>query len=143
MHPAKKQYYARIESFRTWPKQQKPDSLAGAGFFYFGVTDRVRCFFCSVQIKDWQPNDDPYQLHLRFSPKCKFIRQVIFLICQSDEKKRTKYFNEDQSLMEELKSMQESLKVTPTLLYYEFFLLFYSFGLFFLNFVPDAAGLGW
>ena len=39
-------YDKRLESFTHWPKHHpmKPESLAGAGFYYTGFSDKLRCF---------------------------------------------------------------------------------------------------
>lgn len=38
----------RLESFADWPVSAPviPTNLAGAGFYYTGQGDRVRCAFC-------------------------------------------------------------------------------------------------
>jgi len=77
-HPAFRMHYARLESFKDWPQSsQSPADLAKAGFYYFGVKDMVKCFFCNGGLKDWTAGDDPYQDHVRWFPKCQFIRQLM------------------------------------------------------------------
>ena len=69
----------RIDSFSRWPsvKKQKPDELAKAGFYYNGVVDEVTCFFCNGGLSDWQQNDVPIEEHVRWFPKCPYVRQLM------------------------------------------------------------------
>ncbi len=78
-HPDFQMHHARLESFRSWPSHlsQRPEELARAGFYYFGVKDMVKCFFCNGGLKDWAWGDDPCQDHVRWFPKCQFIRQLM------------------------------------------------------------------
>jgi hypothetical protein len=78
-HPAYTLYQTRLESFKEWPAtlSQQPADLAKAGFYYFGIKDMVKCFFCNGGLKNWDHNDDPFQDHVRWFPKCQFIRQLM------------------------------------------------------------------
>lgn len=78
-HPGFRMHHVRLESFRGWPTSlsQQPKDLARAGFYFFGVKDMVKCFFCNGGLKDWAAGDDPYQDHVRWFPKCQFIRQLM------------------------------------------------------------------
>lgn len=78
-HPAYSQYETRLESFKDWPStmSQHPSDLAKAGFYYFGIKDMVKCFFCNGGLKNWDHNDDPYQDHVRWFPKCQYIKQLM------------------------------------------------------------------
>jgi hypothetical protein len=78
-HPAYAQYQARLDSFRDWPAtlSQQPSELAKAGFYYFGIKDMVKCFFCNGGLKNWDYNDDPFTDHVRWFPTCQFIRQLM------------------------------------------------------------------
>jgi baculoviral IAP repeat-containing protein 7/8 len=66
---------ARLASYKDWPKSfpQKPDVLARAGFFYTGIGDRVICFQCGMGLKDWDPKDDPFEQHIKWSISCQFL----------------------------------------------------------------------
>lgn len=87
----------RIQSYQSWPPSlsQKPQELAEAGFFYIGkgkclinswfflnvsplaihlgTGDHVQCFFCDLGLKSWEPSDDPWREHARWSPACAFL----------------------------------------------------------------------
>ena len=66
---------SRMKTFSTWPKQMnpKPDELAKAGFFYEGVSDTCRCFFCGVIVHNWEIKDEAFEEHLKHSPKCHYL----------------------------------------------------------------------
>lgn len=78
-HPEYAQYESRLESFKEWPASmsQQPADLAKAGFYYFGIKDMVKCFFCNGGLKNWDHNDDPFQDHVRWFPTCQYIRQLM------------------------------------------------------------------
>ena len=78
-HPAFSTYEARLESFGDWSPNhaQKPSDLAKAGFYYYGIKDMVKCFFCNGGLKNWEKDDDPYQDHVRWFPKCQFVKQLM------------------------------------------------------------------
>lgn len=62
-----------------WPVnriKQTPRSLADAGFFYTGYSDRVRCFHCGGGLWNWQDDDDPWVEHARWFPNCAYVMLV-------------------------------------------------------------------
>lgn len=71
-------YQARLESFQEWlPKHnQDPSELASAGFFYYGISDQVECFYCEGRLHEWKAEDDPWVDHASLFPECGFIRLV-------------------------------------------------------------------
>lgn len=68
-------FEARLVTFETWPAsaQQKPADLAEAGFFYMGVEDKVKCFFCEKKLVKWRRTDDPWLEHIKHQPTCHFV----------------------------------------------------------------------
>ncbi|RLU20221.1 hypothetical protein DMN91_006828 [Ooceraea biroi] len=67
----------RLQSYKDWPcPWMKPERLAAAGFYYTGESDKVKCFECSVEICQWQRDDNPMVDHHRWSGKCRFVRNV-------------------------------------------------------------------
>lgn len=44
--------------------------LAKAGFYYFNLTDHVKCAWCQGVIAKWEIGDNPFTEHLRFFPNC-------------------------------------------------------------------------
>lgn len=65
----------RLKSYQTWSIffEQKPPTLAKAGFYYKGFKDCVQCFFCSGCLYHWEPNQDPWIEHARYFPNCGFL----------------------------------------------------------------------
>ena len=78
-YPDYSTYSSRLLSFRSWPKflrgPNKQD-LARSGFVYTTVGDKVTCFSCGMTMKDWEPTDDAYKEHLRWSQNCIFAHMV-------------------------------------------------------------------
>ncbi|XP_008557841.1 death-associated inhibitor of apoptosis 1-like [Microplitis demolitor] len=67
---------ARLRSFTNWPlARPQPRRLAAAGFYYTGVIDSVKCFFCGVEICMWE-EDDPVSEHQRWRGSCRFIHNL-------------------------------------------------------------------
>ena len=58
-------YDKRLESFAYWPKghPMRPESLAGAGFYYTGFSDKVRCFCCELTLHQWEVFDCALEQH--------------------------------------------------------------------------------
>ncbi|KAK3585594.1 hypothetical protein CHS0354_036780 [Potamilus streckersoni] len=67
----------RVASFTNWPphKQQTPDQLAKAGFFYAGISDNVKCFFCDGGLRNFDARDDPWVEHAKYFPTCRYLLQ--------------------------------------------------------------------
>lgn len=65
-----------MRTFRDWPPalKQQPLELADAGFYYIGLSDQVKCFYCDGGLRNWQPEDDPWVEHARWFSKCVFVR---------------------------------------------------------------------
>lgn len=72
-HPAMSQYKARLDSFATWTYPINKETLAKAGFYSTGVQDSTKCFYCGGEFKEWNSKDDPWELHARMYPGCKFL----------------------------------------------------------------------
>ncbi|CAC5393833.1 BIRC2_3 [Mytilus coruscus] len=68
----------RLDSFNHWPSYltQTPEEMATAGFFFTGIEDHCRCFFCGGGLRNWEPEDQPWTEHARWYPKCAFVRQI-------------------------------------------------------------------
>ncbi|CAK1555295.1 unnamed protein product [Leptosia nina] len=74
-HPAKASLFARLSTFNRWPydRPQAPQSLAEAGFFYTGLEDQVRCFYCDGGLGKWEAGDVPWREHARWFPQCGYV----------------------------------------------------------------------
>lgn len=59
----------------AWTGVTKPtaESMANAGFFYFGVGDMVRCFQCGCGCRGWNEKDVPLYMHVRTERHCPFV----------------------------------------------------------------------
>merc|ERR1719262_1440427 len=69
---------ARLRTFRDWPPalRQEPKQLSDAGFYYIGLSDQTKCFYCDGGLRNWQPDDDPWTEHARWFSKCGFVRLI-------------------------------------------------------------------
>ncbi|ABC61218.1 IAP-3 [Choristoneura occidentalis granulovirus] len=69
---------ARLKTFTDWPASmtQKPLELAEAGFYYTNKGDRTKCYYCDNGLKDWEPEDVPWEQHARWFDKCEFVKIV-------------------------------------------------------------------
>ncbi|KAJ0183550.1 hypothetical protein K1T71_001526 [Dendrolimus kikuchii] len=76
-HPKYSCKIMRLNSFIDWPRcmRQRPVDLAAAGFFYTGQGDKVLCFQCGGGLKDWEPEDDPWQQHVQWFNQCVYVKQ--------------------------------------------------------------------
>ena len=79
IHPKYISYEERLQSFKKWPllSAQQPCDLAKSGFFYVGISDSVKCFFCNGGLRQWDIFDDPFEDHVRYFPNCQYIRHVL------------------------------------------------------------------
>ncbi|CAO1419708.1 unnamed protein product [Diamesa hyperborea] len=58
------------------PAVQDPTILSQAGFYYLGLEDEVRCFYCNGGLRNWLESDDPWYEHTRWFPKCPYVELV-------------------------------------------------------------------
>ncbi|XP_068975107.1 E3 ubiquitin-protein ligase XIAP-like [Bombus flavifrons] len=78
VHPEYASYDARLHTFATWPKSipQRKEQLADAGFYYIGKGDQTFCYYCGVGLKDWEPENDPWEQHAKWFSKCCYLLMV-------------------------------------------------------------------
>lgn len=72
-------FATRYASFQEWPKFLKGSNkmdLVRSGFVYTEIGDKVTCFSCGWTLKNWEPYDDAYREHLRWSENCTFANMV-------------------------------------------------------------------
>lgn len=90
---------ARLTTFARWPDHthKQADDLVAAGFYYSLVRDKVRCFYCAVELEQWNMNDIPWLEHARWSPNCEFLiqRRGRFYVDQVEGKQNVKDFIAD------------------------------------------------
>ena len=67
----------RLQTFENWPSTHpiKPLRLAEAGFFSEGNGDEVFCFKCRQGLTQFEPEDDPWTEHAKYSPSCEFVKE--------------------------------------------------------------------
>ncbi|KAL7733451.1 hypothetical protein ACLKA6_004931 [Drosophila palustris] len=66
----------RLRTFDSWKLVflDKKD-LALTGMFFTNQEDKVKCYFCEVEIGRWERDDHPVNEHLRWSPNCPLLRR--------------------------------------------------------------------
>ncbi|XP_071800461.1 E3 ubiquitin-protein ligase XIAP-like [Asterias amurensis] len=76
--PGMEQEVLRRATFKTWPHSApvSAGALARAGFFYKGSEDKVECFACRGQIREWEYGDSAFGEHKKHFPKCPFVRDI-------------------------------------------------------------------
>ncbi|XP_071627180.1 E3 ubiquitin-protein ligase XIAP-like isoform X2 [Temnothorax longispinosus] len=74
-HPEYVSYAARLASFDRWPKvvSQTKETLATAGFYYTGSGDQTLCYYCGGELRDWEPEDDPWVKHAKRFEYCPYL----------------------------------------------------------------------
>jgi len=60
----------RLSTFLDWTAPISCFKLAGSGFIYTGVGDRVRCYLCGLELDGWQEGDDPIVRHQQEKQNC-------------------------------------------------------------------------
>ncbi|KAJ8282096.1 hypothetical protein COCON_G00046150 [Conger conger] len=71
--PSMDAFEDRLRSFSGTQHSVDPEMLARAGFYSSGALDRVMCFRCGGGLKDWQPEEDPWEEHAKHYPGCSFL----------------------------------------------------------------------
>ncbi|CAG7721366.1 unnamed protein product [Allacma fusca] len=68
---------SRLKSFKekNWPASTgiTEEVMSAAGFYYAGVEDHVKCFYCGGGLKNWVPSDNPLEVHAKWFPNCVFV----------------------------------------------------------------------
>lgn len=77
-YPAFVEESDRLQTYCHFPAgcPVRPAALAEAGFFYSGVDDRVRCFYCNLGMHQWETGDAPWEQHACLSPRCNYLLSV-------------------------------------------------------------------
>lgn len=67
----------RLKTFeRNWPLTFiSARTLAKTGFYYIGPQDQVRCYFCKVEVSQWDAGDNEVTEHSRWSPHCPLLKR--------------------------------------------------------------------
>lgn len=71
----------RLNSFTKWPfdesKACNKAKMAEAGFYFNGndnEPDIATCFACSKTLDGWEPQDNPWNEHIKHAPQCIFVK---------------------------------------------------------------------
>ena len=78
-YPKYSSFFERNKTFRDWPRFLKGPStkdLGRAGFIYTKISAKVTCFCCGQTLKNWEPRDDAFNEHIRWSKSCYFALMV-------------------------------------------------------------------
>lgn len=72
--------FSELERLRTFENNWtdifvRAEIMAKTGFYYIGPEDRVKCYFCEVQICRWEVGDEEITEHLKWSPNCPFLKR--------------------------------------------------------------------
>lgn len=70
-----KREQVRLDTFNDWPGTLpiQPSDLARDGFFNLKKGDRVKCIFCNLVLKGWEPGDVVRAEHIKFNSCCPFL----------------------------------------------------------------------
>jgi len=66
----------RLYSFliADWPNPYiSPFDLAKNGFYFTQEGDNCRCYFCKLEVREWEQGDKAQTEHLRWNEKCQFL----------------------------------------------------------------------
>lgn len=67
----------RTQTFTNWPHiNPNREVMSSNGWFYCNVNDRTICIYCDTICHNWEPTDDPYEVHARLAPKCPFVLSI-------------------------------------------------------------------
>lgn len=72
-HAHMSSFEERLQSFQETPHHIDHERLAQAGFYSGGLEDRVLCFSCGGGLKNWEPEEDPWEEHAKHYPGCRFL----------------------------------------------------------------------
>ncbi|XP_061193576.1 uncharacterized protein LOC133201789 [Saccostrea echinata] len=77
-HPEYASRPARLASYANFPRHMKqhPADMTDAGFYYAGFGDCCRCFHCGIGLRNWDPEDNPWIEHARWSMECPYILKI-------------------------------------------------------------------
>ena len=86
----------RLQSFKHWGGVLPVQELAEGGFYMIARRDVVRCFSCSVVIRDWERSDNVIDEHHKYSPHCPFLKQS-FLSSKANNQMLSPYSSIDKT----------------------------------------------
>ncbi|XP_062606047.1 baculoviral IAP repeat-containing protein 7-like [Saccostrea cucullata] len=77
-HPKYASRPARMASYANFLRniKQHPADMTEAGFYYAGFADCCRCYHCGIGLRNWDPEDNPWIEHARWSMECPYILKI-------------------------------------------------------------------
>jgi len=108
-HPDYRVESSRLSSFDDWPKAlaQKPTELSDAGFFYIGKGDQVVCFACGGGLKNWEPEDIPWEQHATHYSNCQYLLRIKGTKFVEGLKENTSKFEDVEDVEEKPEDVEE------------------------------------
>ncbi|PVD27954.1 hypothetical protein C0Q70_10530 [Pomacea canaliculata] len=78
VYPMYQDMASRRRSFVNWNETRAPplEEILLNGMFYAGYADCVRCFYCGVGLKSWEPTDNVWSEHIRWRPNCRYLQAI-------------------------------------------------------------------
>ncbi|XP_076439210.1 baculoviral IAP repeat-containing protein 3-like [Babylonia areolata] len=80
VYPMYSQKETRVRTFRNipWDEMRCPPlmEIVNSGMYYAGYEDCVRCFYCGLGLKRWEPEDDVWEAHATWRGECEYLRRV-------------------------------------------------------------------
>jgi hypothetical protein len=70
-------YERRLWSFKKWKGKVLPELLATCGFYYLSKSDICKCYYCGVEIFQWEYNDCPIVEHYKYNKNCNLVECLI------------------------------------------------------------------
>ncbi|KAL3892297.1 hypothetical protein ACJMK2_004514 [Sinanodonta woodiana] len=75
--PKYEDFEKRVESFKAAWQGPSAEIMAKAGYYFYEKPDWTRCFFCGFGHSLWEKDDDPFMVHAKYLPTCRFLQQHI------------------------------------------------------------------
>ena len=76
-YPSYASYHSRLityyNAFHSYVLTRSNKLFADAGFFYNGEDDETICYYCGGGLKFWQDDDNPWDEHARWFPRCPYV----------------------------------------------------------------------
>ena len=69
-------FTTRLNTFLNWGG---PNAIhmAGAGFYFVGPDDLVKCFRCGLELRKWKTFHSPYFEHEQWSKNCPCVKSLV------------------------------------------------------------------
>ncbi|KAL3892296.1 hypothetical protein ACJMK2_004513 [Sinanodonta woodiana] len=75
--PEYEDHVKRVESFHAAWQGPPAERMAQAGHYFYEKPDWTVCFSCGFTHSIWEKDDDPFRVHAKYLPSCKFLQQYL------------------------------------------------------------------